>query len=467
MAGINVAFGKTDKPRNSTKVPPVGNAYLCLLKDTTSALHPTIELKYEGFPDWNYCYIAEFNRYYYITDMRSFPAYMWEIDCAVDVLATYSNEIKATRAYVMYAENLNDPMIPDSRLPMTDNFVASTVVDMDFPEYDSGGVYILSMVSKGGSTGGFCAVYAMTSNELSDLRDRLLDPSILDEFKDYFLGQPANAVVGCIWLPIKASALKAASFPVTAFCNELGISASSSGMELNGTVMVNIPLYWVDEITGSWQTYLNFEPYSSYAISLPGVGLITLPMSSIASTTAGGTSVQIQCKYGLSSVDGKITWTILNANSVKVLSAEGYIGVVMPVGGSSINPVGYVAGGVSAIMGAITVNPMMLAGGLTMCSKAVQQNHQITGSLGGRSPKDILSKITVVRQSNMPAATPGSVRQTIGMPYFKQATIGSIQGRCICTGASVKCSATEEEHEQINGYVNNEQRVAYGGIIVE
>ena len=122
MGTINVKFLHTNKNRNSTKKPPTtpSTETLCLLKDTTSVLNPSLIIQgnndtFEGksFPDYNYCYIEDFHRYYFVKEIISVSANVWEIDCEVDVLATYRTEILGTRAFVTYAQSSYNSMLPD------------------------------------------------------------------------------------------------------------------------------------------------------------------------------------------------------------------------------------------------------------------------------------------------------------------------------------------------------------------
>lgn len=478
---VNVSFGKTDKRRNSLFVPSVGQSFPCLLKDMTSVIEPTIQLEYEGYPDWNYCYISEFNRYYYIVDIVSETAYIWNITCIVDVLATYSNEIKSTSAFIMYSETLHYPMIPDTRMPITDSFASEAAVIQSWNVYNETGVYITSIISKGSSQGGFAKVYALSSGELNALADRMLDPSILDSVKDYYLGQPADAVVGCTWIPIGQAYAGQGSSEITAFGNELGISGTTAIMVIEGEVQLSVPLRYIDQQTGSWQDFRNFEPFAKYSIILPGVGEVELPMISIASQQDGGTSVAITAKYSISVIDGVVTWAVGGSGFKPALVCSGSIGTSMPVGSRQVNIGDKIGSATQAVMGVLTMsagvlsgNPLMAVGGamagingLASNVKADQGAYGASGSIGGRGMKEINSQITVIRKNYMTTDTEYNVKDVIGMPYFAKATIGSSAGLTKCTGANVKCGATEREHQMIAQYVNCSENYIYGGIIVE
>ena len=50
--------------------------------------------------DYNYMYIDEFKRWYFIDDIRLINATMWEIIASVDVLFSFMSDIKSSRGVV-------------------------------------------------------------------------------------------------------------------------------------------------------------------------------------------------------------------------------------------------------------------------------------------------------------------------------------------------------------------------------
>ena len=87
----------------------------CVLKDQTSILKPTIRiLTNSNIHTYNYMYIPEFERYYFIDDIVSVNNNRWEVSGHVDVLETYKNSILAQSAVIRRQQNkfnlyLNDP----------------------------------------------------------------------------------------------------------------------------------------------------------------------------------------------------------------------------------------------------------------------------------------------------------------------------------------------------------------------
>lgn len=92
-----------------------GSDFSCLLKDATSILRPTIEVSSSAnLSGFNYMYIPDFGRYYFIDDIVSTHNNRWEISAHVDVLETYKTQILANSAVVrrqqsQYNLYLDDP----------------------------------------------------------------------------------------------------------------------------------------------------------------------------------------------------------------------------------------------------------------------------------------------------------------------------------------------------------------------
>lgn len=63
------------------------------LRDKCSVQDPVIMINADDLHNANYMYIAEFERYYYITNVVSVRENLWAIYGHVDVLMTYANGI--------------------------------------------------------------------------------------------------------------------------------------------------------------------------------------------------------------------------------------------------------------------------------------------------------------------------------------------------------------------------------------
>lgn len=86
------------------------------LKNTSSIVNPTILVEAVNPSAYNYMYIPEFNRYYFIDNCRSIRTNLWEIDCKCDVLETYSASIKANSGIVLRQKNIRNKYLTDSKI---------------------------------------------------------------------------------------------------------------------------------------------------------------------------------------------------------------------------------------------------------------------------------------------------------------------------------------------------------------
>lgn len=66
------------------------------LREESSVVNPSIMIQATNPSSYNYAYIPEFNRYYFITDMVSIRTGIWEISMHVDVLMSFKAGIKNT-----------------------------------------------------------------------------------------------------------------------------------------------------------------------------------------------------------------------------------------------------------------------------------------------------------------------------------------------------------------------------------
>lgn len=87
----------------------------CVLKEECSILKPTIIMEAATPPTtYNYMYIQDLQRYYFIDDIVSKNNKIWEITGHVDVLETFKNGILNQSAVIKRQQNeynlyLNDP----------------------------------------------------------------------------------------------------------------------------------------------------------------------------------------------------------------------------------------------------------------------------------------------------------------------------------------------------------------------
>lgn len=74
------------------------------LREQSSVVNPSIMIQTTNPSIYNYAYIPEFKRYYFITDMVSVRTGLWEISMHVDVLMSFKDTIKGTQVILSDTE---------------------------------------------------------------------------------------------------------------------------------------------------------------------------------------------------------------------------------------------------------------------------------------------------------------------------------------------------------------------------
>lgn len=95
------------------------------LRDECSITSPSILVEANSLVDYNYCYIPEFKRYYFISDITSVRNNLWRVSLKCDVLESFKKDILNLRCIVdkqqnqSYSNNIDD----GSYINRADSFV--------------------------------------------------------------------------------------------------------------------------------------------------------------------------------------------------------------------------------------------------------------------------------------------------------------------------------------------------------
>ena len=92
------------------------------LRGESSIINPSFLIEHANPSNYNYCYIADFGRYYFISNITSIRTGIWKIDCSVDVLMSFQDEILALDVTV------SDASIGDQRPTYMNGDVWKTTV---------------------------------------------------------------------------------------------------------------------------------------------------------------------------------------------------------------------------------------------------------------------------------------------------------------------------------------------------
>lgn len=112
------------------------------LRDATNIINPVILIEISEIGDYNYCYINNFNRYYFITDITVIRTGLFAISLMVDVLESFKSDIKNLSVILLNTQNVGSSNYLPS--PVFRNNVKSKTDILNFPNgLNDSGEFIL------------------------------------------------------------------------------------------------------------------------------------------------------------------------------------------------------------------------------------------------------------------------------------------------------------------------------------
>lgn len=76
------------------------------LRDVTNIVNPVILIEINEISNYNYCYISDFKRYYFITDITVIRTGLFAISLIVDVLESFKTDIKNLSVILLNTQNV-------------------------------------------------------------------------------------------------------------------------------------------------------------------------------------------------------------------------------------------------------------------------------------------------------------------------------------------------------------------------
>ena len=460
------------KRHNSTAVPTGGTSVTVELKGGCDLLAPIFTLSLSGTPTFNYMQFG--GRYYFVTNIRSVRNNLWDISCAVDVLATYKASIQATTAHVLYYTHTNT-QISDHRLSVETSQTTSSS-SAHFGQFGTDSAYVLTVVGKDA-----VAAFAMVESSLQGLIDQnffdTLDNNLgsitpVDDSVDTmhtiadsvrWFADMLQTEIGSFTYSDNASRnirschilpLPYASIGGTVETVYLGrMDSGHTGLHITNrifseSVYVSIP----------WQAsdWRRNAPYHEIFLYIPCIGLTSISPSDVI-----GESTLI-ITVGIDKFSGD-TIIEVNTSSKTVAYYTTNVATAYPIGASQVTPMQSATALGSAVAAVATsANPAISAGmvGLGLAN-ALQPNVTCIGANGGGAILGVdADKVTCYTVFHDTTVSPSSVSSTIGTPCNASMSLSGISGYVQTQKASVAGSMTDTERQQINQLLD-------GGIYIE
>lgn len=463
--------------------PPEALDIMIDLKEPTDVLHPTVVLNLTGNPTaYNYMFIPEFNRFYWLTGWTSENLGLWSVSADVDVLASWRSPIMDLQLYVLRAAAAGDGRVIDHMYPA----IADVRRQLLYSQADPWGVgagtvgtYVVSVCGSGETS-----YYAMSPVEYKTFFAELLGDDYVDDVMSYLPNwetiYPAakleiNAlqyIAGVKWFPMTSLPGVPVS-PVSSV--PVGYGAVNTVAYKLPSLAVTTARSWTIPLSSihpqsSRGTYLNLAPYSSIHAYVPPFGVIAISPA----TAAASGSVTMNVSVDLRSGDGALR--VLTSDGSVETELHAAIGVSVAIGqtvnagyglldatGAAAGVVGGIAGAIGSFAtGNVAGGVGAVAGVVGTASSAIGNaiSSQIPTTRTVGSPESIgalRGPLTVYSDHYMVAPEDVTHR---GRPLCQVRRLGDLPGYVLVADADFMLPCMQEEHDSIRAMLE-------GGVFVE
>ena len=451
---MKVRFYNFSKRDNSTKTPTGSYSEIeVTLKEPTSITEPQLLISGNHFTDYNYAYIPDLSRYYFVTSIISYSESLTQITMKEDYLATWKSTIQSTVAHVVYSSTGYDKDIIDPRITqyVTKDWQVNAISGGGF----GGGCFVLNTLSKdSGGNAGFQSSYVLNSSDMQTLSNFFLNLD-MNSWITQAVYNPMDCIVSCKWYPLDYST-------ITSSCCSAGPGYIGSLPIGQNVPIVTTPIYSNNVTFTLTPRYNDFRRLSAsnYQMYVPYAGVFPIAQDEIVLSNGG-----LQVAYYVDLITGSMLIAEI-ANGTMCNMFEVGFGVDCPlasVQGGNIGNfveslVGAVAGvGASIAGGNIAGAVGSAAAGIAGATKeAITQRYRSRGTQGSRAylyQGNYFRLIEDAWDTENPNSTNYIARQ--GRPVFQTHALSNHSGYVQCEGASVELAGIEAERSAVNGYLNS------------
>ena len=483
---MNVTFYTFVKRENSTAQPGAGvtsKTYDCKLKEDTSIIEPSILIvkeaaqSYTDLLSYNYAYIADFGRYYFVRNVISVSNVMVEFILEVDALASFKTEVGNANEYVLRSASSYDGDIVDNLYPTKGN---TTLYLSDFSasseKFSTADITYIIGILNNNSSPKFGAVqyYALTDTQLGNLMSFILgsNPGQSDDFweamyqmfsayslftpeaQDQILNSmvnPLQYIVESYALPYKpydpnnvpvAQQLKVGPIDLGYARQGTPLPASST-QRLLFTGSLDLPEHPQKNDRGP---YLNLDPFMKYWLYLGPFGLYPVDAVTVYNTHT--------ITYDVSGdLMGNITMVLyVDGNQIDILHAN--VKCNFPVGQVSMDVSRAASSALNiggSVFRAMSGDPSSLvsgASGIVSAADAITPKARTQGAQG--TFVNVFDNFNAYGEAHWVIDDDNTHR---GRPLCKPVQISTLSGYILVSDPDIAISGTAEENEKIKSYM--------------
>ena len=436
------------KKKNSMKKPSTsGTVVTCTLKGECSSVNPRFEL---GAPSFGLVNYVKWESMYYFVRNVTFGINNYVIlECEIDVLATWKEEILSNTAFVSYSSSNYDTNIVDKRIVSNVN-ITKTSATSKSPF--SNNCIILTTISKDDGV----ASYAIQTDDFYNLLSTLLsDESAIQDLKEMF-GGVNNALISAIQVPVTTSI-----FP-DGYRTDVKIGAYEGYTPPGWRTRGYISSYSTIEIPWGYSDFRRCREYTNISLLLPFIGTVEIDPDSIM----GSDSLEI--RMVACAVTGSISYKV-NADDKTIGIYTGTFGRSIPIASAQVdiqgamNGLTQVASGITnATIGAVSGNvsgiirgsSAMLIGAANTAVALNTHNFSCVGGMGGNYGENLITSYEVIVSSRSTVTNPSSITATNGRPCFKELALNTLSGYVETIGFSFETNAVAEVRDKINEFMD-------------
>lgn len=372
--GVAVNFYHNNKKINSTRLPTaqVGD-FGCEVefKDVTNLYTPSVILSVDRFKDgtkiknpmeFNYCYIPDFGRYYFVRSW-SWLLGRWECSLEIDVLATFKAQIAATTTYVLRSASSYDADIVDTKYPTKaedakNPYQVRTFSDVYSPWntniYDApvtDGCFVISVVNNDIGAIGAVSHYALAPRVMAELMNKLYsspnwmnitDGNISQDLQKMLIN-PMQYITGCTWMPCGydvSGGVGISTIPYGWWSVQLtsGVAYKIDVSHVKTEVDLSFPVAKHPQYD-QYKHWLQLSPYTTCALYLPPFGFIPLDTSKLYGATHIDCNIQIDLitGRGVLTVSSHISDGSSTINGGVIYNALAQVGVPVSIAQMSVD----------------------------------------------------------------------------------------------------------------------------------
>lgn len=100
-------------------------------RDDINIISPIFTFESKSVPDFNYVYINNFGRYYFVDNIVCNRNYIYTVYCSCDVLMSFQNPILNLNCYVIRQEVKKNKFIVDNELPVSSKIQSEKIIAKD------------------------------------------------------------------------------------------------------------------------------------------------------------------------------------------------------------------------------------------------------------------------------------------------------------------------------------------------